>query len=296
MSNNRFYDEIMQLEESKDMQEILKRWKNFAHNRTKLPPNAPVVLPDMLWIAKSGYGKTNLLQLISEYLYEEKIMEFYGDVKYFEFSLAYCAPEQPFRSFEQFQDALLNAAGFRSEFRGVICVEIDEWMGHLRDKYFVDFLEYMSERSEKWHIIFVTECREQERLGKLEAMLDMYFRIDKVVFVLPETPVLCQHMEKYVNKYGFYFSEKAREILAETIDTLRNAEYFDGYKTLNMICTDLLYREFSSETFGGFEITADMVRYYAKDSDFIKRTKNNMKKKNRIGFVTEEEDDHAESF
>ena len=294
MPKSRFYEEIMQLEESKDMQDIIRRWENFSKNRAHLPSDVPVVIPDMLWIARSGYGKTNLLQLISEYLYEEKIIEFYGDVKYFEFSLAYCAPESDFRSFKSFQDALLNAAGFRNEYRGVICVDIDEWVLHIREKHFLDFLEYMAENSEKWHIIFVTECRDQEKLTKLEALLDVYFRIDKVCFVLPDTQTLCLHMERQLSKYGFSLQADAKDILIQTIDTLREGDYFDGYKTLNMLCTDLLYREFSSDSFNGFEITAETVRYYAKDSEFVRRTKNNMKKKNRIGFAMEEDTDNAE--
>ena len=74
MKENRFYSEIMNINESDDIKEIVKRWSNFSKNKPKLPYGSPIVLPDMLWIAKSGYGKTNLLRLISEYLYEENLI------------------------------------------------------------------------------------------------------------------------------------------------------------------------------------------------------------------------------
>ena len=79
-------------------------------------------------------------------------------------------------------------------------------------------------------------------------------------------------------------------ILFETIEELRKGKYFDGYKTLNMICADLIYREFSSDNFEGYVITAETVKYYSKDSEFVERTKTNIEKRNKIGYLSRGED------
>lgn len=286
MHDNRYYEEIMQLEECEDIKTILKRWSNFSKNKPKFSQGAPVVLPDMLWVAKSGYGKTNLLYLLTEYLYEEKLIEFYGDVKFFEFDLEYCKKDNQFKGFDRFNDVLLDAAGFRSEFKGVVCININEWVDHLEDKHFVDFMEYLSENSYEWHIIFVVDFHNEEKLKRLEAMLATYFRIDKVVFNLPDSRSLGDYMEQYLNNHGFELEKEAKEILLETVEELRKSKYFDGYKTLNMICADLIYREFSSDTFEGYVITAETVKYYSKDSEFVKRTKTNIEKRNKIGYLS----------
>lgn len=286
MHDNRYYEEIMQLEECEDIKKILKRWSNFSKNKPKFSQGAPVVLPDMLWVAKSGYGKTNLLYLLTEYLYEENLIEFYGDVKFFEFDLEYCKKDNQFKGFDHFNDVLLDAAGFRSEFKGVVCININEWVDHLEDKYFIDFMEYLSENSYEWHIIFVVDFHNEEKLKRLEALLTTYFRIDKVVFNLPDSKSLGDYMEQYLNNHGFELEKEAKEILLETIEELRKSKYFDGYKTLNMICADLIYREFSSDTFEGYVITAETVKYYSKDSEFVKRTKTNIEKRNKIGYLS----------
>ena len=286
MNENRFYNEIMELKESDDIKDILKRWNNFSKNRMYIPQGVPILLPDMLWIAKSGYGKTNLIRLISEYLYEEKLMEFYGDVKFIETELEYCPRDREFVSFKSFMDEVVRAAGFRDEFRGIVCVDITEWIDHINENYFIDFLEYLSENTDIWHIIFVVDCSDSKKLCRLEALLGIYFRIDKVMFRLPETFELCCYIEKYFKKYGFMIDKDAVDILAETIDELRDSRYFDGYKTLNMICSDLLYRLFSAENVDSYVITSDVVRYYDKDSDYIKRTKENIEKRRKIGYIS----------
>lgn len=282
--NNRFYEEIMLLKESDDIKKIVKRWDNFSRNKAKFETDAPLVLPDMLWVSKSGYGTTNLLGLLSEYMYEERIMEFYGDVKYLEFDLEYCPAEMPFTSFEKFKDAVQNAAGFRNEYKGIVCININNWINHVSERRFIQFLEYLSVNSDLWHIIFVADGSGKDKLEELEAVLSVYFRIEKAIFNLPDTQALYSYMEERIKKYGFVINEDAKSILIETINELRKSKYFDGYKTLNMICSDLVYREFSSDDFVSYKITKETAEYYSKKSDFVTKTKSNFEKRNKIGY------------
>ena len=281
---NEYYERIMSLNESDDIKNILKRWNNFSKNKIKLPHNVPVVLPDMLWITKPGYGKTNLLNLISEYLDSERLMEFYGDVKFFEYSLKYRTNERFEEEFNRFTGAILNAAGFRSEFKGVICIDIDEWIDHIDDRNFIWFLEYLSDNTYDWHVIFSVSSPKQNKIDKVEVLLSTYFRIEKVTFKMPETEELLEYIKDNVSMYGFNISEKALKILNETISELRDGKYFDGYKTLNMICTDLIYRIASQDEFDGYIITDKIVNCYSYNSEFIKKTKADLEKRNRIGF------------
>ncbi len=286
MNENRYYEEIMKLDECDDMKSILHSWQIFSNNIASLANKAAVVLPDMLWIVKSGYGKTNLLQLVTGYLYEEQLMEFYGDVKFFEYTLEHVPTSTADSLIDDFSLSLSDAAGFRSEFKGVVCVDISRWIDHLDDERFIYFLEYLSENSRYWHIIFSVDCGDKEKLEKLEALLDVYFRIEKVAFRLPKTESLCRFAEENLSKYGFTLEPDAKEILLETIEALRQGKKFDGYKTIEMICSDLIYREISSPDFGGYVITSETVSYYDKNSDFVRRTKNNIEKRRQIGYMS----------
>lgn len=292
MTENKYYTEIMSLTDCDDIKRIVNNWSNFSENKPNTPQYSPIVLPDMLWVAKSGVGTTKLLRLISEYLSSEKIMDFYGDVKYFEFNFEHFSGSSPYGPIEKFSDALLNAAGFRSDYRGIVCINISEWIDHFENKYFLRFLEYLSENSTDWHIVFLVNSIDDKKLNKLEAILGMYFRIDKAVFKYPDTEAFCDYIEKRLMNYGFSISDSAKTILSDTIDELRKSDYFDGYKTISMICSDLIYREFSSENFNGYTITDKSVEYYSKTSEFVKQTKYNIEKRNKIGFVLGEDGDN----
>lgn len=280
---NSLYEKIAEINPGEDVLKILKSWENFSKNKARFMTDAPVVLPDMLLVTKSGYGTTKLVTLLTEYLYTEGVMEFYGDVRFFEFKLGY-SKEASFGPMSEFKDALLTAAGFRNEFKGVVCVDISEWTNHINDKHFIDFLEYLSENSDPWHIVFVTDCNDKEKLKKLEALLCVYFRIDIAEIMLPDTALLVEYMKKRLEQYGFELDCDAEAILAETVDHLRKSKYFDGYKSLNMICSDLVYKAFSASEFTGRIINKDIAAFYSKDSEFVKRTKQNIEKRNSIGF------------
>ena len=74
---NQYYEKIMGLKEAEEYKVVVKRWQNLSDRIKTRPTDAPIILPDMLWVAKSGVGKTNLLKLTSEYLSSLKnIMEF----------------------------------------------------------------------------------------------------------------------------------------------------------------------------------------------------------------------------
>ena len=65
---NQFYTDIMNLKEVEEFKRVIKRWNILSENMRTKPMNAPIILPDMLWVAQSGVGKTNLLKLMAEYL------------------------------------------------------------------------------------------------------------------------------------------------------------------------------------------------------------------------------------
>lgn len=91
-----YYEEILKLKEAKYFSKIILKWDKLSENLSN-SKKVPLVLSDLLWISKSGVGKTHLLKIWSGYLFEKgNLLEFYGNLKYFEFMLDYCAPNVKF--------------------------------------------------------------------------------------------------------------------------------------------------------------------------------------------------------
>lgn len=280
---NKYYDEIMQLKGADEFKDIIRKWQNLSDNMNEHPSNEPVLLPDMLWVAKSGSGKTRMLSLLSDYLYSaENLMDFYGDVKYFEFLLSYCDPAKPFTELNRLVDEVSNAAGFRNEFKGIMFIDIDEWKQHFEEKHFISFMEFLSSGSDNWMIILSIDSDKDEDTHNLEAFISMFLRIEKISILPPSAEDLFHYLESGLFKYGLTLADDAKELLFATIEKLRSNKYFDGFKSIKMLYQDIVYTIFSVKKVDS--LTAAMLSEFSADSDYIKRISFNSEKIRKIGF------------
>lgn len=287
---NRNYDAIMQLIGADEFKLLIQKWDRLSANIKKNPPEKPVLLPSLLWIGKSGIGRTKLMSLMSEYLFSKgNLMDFYGDVKYFEFLLGYIPKDQPFTELQRLEDELNIAAGFRNEFRGAILIDIDQWMNHYDEIYFSSFMEYLSAHSDKWMIVLSVSDASQDNLHNLEAFLSMYLRLDKVTLALPGTDVLFTLVEKKLDEYGLKLDSSGQALLLKSIDALRSSPYFDGFKSINMLCQEIIYEHFSSERAANDVLYAEDLTDFAPESNYVKQAVQNSAKTYKIGFGREEE-------
>ena len=263
---------------------IVKKWQTLSDNMNEHPTDLPILLPDMLWFAKSGSGKSSILRLLSEYLYSAgNLMDFYGDVKCFEFLLSYCAPSEPFTELNRLIDEVGNAAGFRNEFKGIIYIDIDEWKDHYEEKHFVSFMEYLSGNSDNWMLILSINSDYKEKFHNLEAFISMFLRLEKISISHPKSEDLFDFLKDKLSNYGLELEEDAQALLLSTIETLRSNKYFDGYKSIKMLCQDIVYTVFSRKKTD--KLSAEMLKDFDSDSDYIKRTIFNSEKIKTIGFA-----------
>lgn len=283
-----YYEKILSLKEQDDFVNIVNKWKIFSDNIRKAPIDTSVVMPDMFWIAKSGSGKTYMLNMLAEFLAErENLIDFYGKCKFFEFLLGYCAPETSFSEIKRFMDEVTESAGFRSEFRGVVCIDVSEWIGHCEEKHFLSFLEFISAHSDKWVVVLLINEDESEDSKKLEAVVSMYLRIEKINIKMPSTEIFMEYIESFLRGYGISVAADAHSVLSQSVEQLRGNKYFDGYKTIKMISNELLYHSFSNKAERDLVIDLIDVEEFSYDSDFVKRIMINCENKRKIGFSGE---------
>ncbi len=281
----KYYEEIVNLKTAKDFTRIIKKWDKLSLN-IKTNNNVPMVLPDLFWVSKPGAGKTHLLKLLSEYLYSSRnLMDFTGNVKYFEFMLDYCQPEQRFTEIERMINEVSIAAGFRNNYKGIISVDIDEWVGHCEEKHFISFLEYLSSNSDDWLIVFNVASDNTSEIKRLESVLTMFFRIEKSYLQLPANKELLQFVIDRLASYDLIVDDSASNLLLKTIEKLRENKYFDGYKTLVMLCQDIVYEFFSAKSQEDSTISETHLVEFAPDSKYIERATWKSENKRKIGLI-----------
>lgn len=285
---NRYYNQLMNLQESAEFKQLITKWNTLSENIKNVPFTTPILLPDMFLIAKSGAGITNMLHCMAEYLSaQNNLMEFYGDVKFFEFNLSYAPPSGDFTDMKRLISEVSNAAGFRSEFKGIVHIEIDEWVSHYNEKHFISFMEYLADHSDKWLIVLSVSPDYGAAIHNLEAFLSMYLRIEKVTLTLPKTEDLFEDIQKKLYNYNLHLNADAKDLLYETIECLRKNPYFDGYKTIKSLCQDIVYTIYSTQITDSKVLTKEMLMDFSVDSSYVKRTIFNLEKVNKIGFFHE---------
>ena len=164
-----------------------------------------------------------------------------------------------------------NAAGFRSEYRGIVYIDVDEWREHFEEKHFVSFMEYLSDNSDDWLVVLSVSDDKPEQVKQMEAFASAYIRIERITIEPPTVQELTQYAKKLLEGYGVTLISQTEKVLSGSIGELCNNKYFDGYKTVKMLCEDIAYSLYTD----GFRkdkglIPSDLSKF-AKDSEYIQR-------------------------
>ena len=83
---------------------------------------------------------------------------------------------------------------------------------------------------------------------------------------------------------GFKLEDDAKTLLYASIEKLRKNKYFDGYKTIKMLCQDIIYYVFSSEEGVAQTISANMLNGFSQNSEYVNRMIGNIERTNKIGY------------
>lgn len=237
---------IMDFPGMDDIKQTVRRWEILRKNIGRIPPEAPVLLPEYLWVSKSGTGKTEMLHLIADYLDAAQLMPFNGLVKVIEYTMDYCDPDLHFGQLEDLIDALSASSGYHNEFKGILALNIDAWLEHLEEKHFVELLEFISDHNRSLLLILIV-WPDDRYLDQLESMLSVYLRISRIVIELPSAEVMIAFIEDRLSAYKCRMADETRSMLLDTISAVRDLDGFDGYKTLEFMAQDIVYNYYCSE-------------------------------------------------
>lgn len=264
---------------------LIEKWDRLNSNLEAESPNAPVFLPDIFLTSGSGRGNTMLLQLLTDYLMARpNLMKFYGDIPFFEFYLNYYDPNSYFDEIPRFIREVTHAAGFRNEFKGLILIEISEWMDHCTEKHFINFLEYLSDNSDNWLILLSLPDREPEKVERMLSVISAFLRLEVVNVAAPTDVELMAFLKEQLGLYGMTLLSDAEAILTETIRLLMQHEFYDGYKTVRNLGRDIVYSVYSNRRKRTGTLSARDVVSFSADSEYISQTVRKQQQFKHIGF------------
>jgi hypothetical protein len=280
------FDAIMELKGAEELKKECIRLETFLKNKathflTDLTP------PNYLWIIKRGGGNTTWLKEFAEFLYSKKAIEFCGIELFIEFKLEYNSPNAFFSELTRLDKTIAAFAGHNRYYKGLICINIDDWLAHTTEEHFIKLLEYLSSNNSRLLVIFCIQTEDKNFIKSVESALSSHMRLVSLSLRFPDAKELVELVEsRYIQKTGFSFTESAKKSFQDTIKELITCKNFNGFKSVFQLADAVLYDILASDLREKKQISAEMLSNYSKDSDYVKLLKNKIDTKT-IGFTNE---------
>lgn len=270
MAENAYYDQIMSLKGLSGLKDVVERWQRFSENIERFQAKQGLVLPDLVWIADNGIDKTSLLSLLTNYLDEaDNMIEFYGNVKYFEYYLEYVPEKNNFHEIQKLAEKIRDAAGFRSEYKGLLSIELGEWVGHFHEENFINLLKFLATMDDDIMFIFNIHNYDPEAVEQLLKTLVLFFRIEVIEMGLPDSEELGSYVKNEIQEYGLNLDSEAEAMVIATVNKLREDQYFAGYQMLDRLAADIVYSVYTSTPPYDGIVTKGMISAFAPDGMYV---------------------------
>ena len=270
MAENAYYDQIMSLNGLTGFKEVIERWERFSENIARYQAKQSLVLPDLLWVSDNGIDKTTLLSLLTNYLdTADNLIDFYGNVKYFEYYLEYVPDKNNFHEIEKLAEKIRDAAGFRSEYKGLLSIELGEWVGHFHEENFINLLKFLATVDDDIMFIFNIHNYDHEAVEQLMKILVLFFRIEVIEMNLPNSEDLGIYIKNEIQEYGLNLDPEAEEMVIATVNKLREEQYFAGYQMLDRLASDIVYSVYTSTPPYDGIVTKGMISAFAPDGIYV---------------------------
>lgn len=270
MAANAYYNEIMSLNGLNNFKDVIERWQRFSDNITRFHAKSGLVLPDLLWISDNGIDRSGLLKLLTNYLdTAENLVSFYGTVKYFEYYLEYVPDKNNFHEIAKIAEKIRDAAGFRSEYKGLLSIELDEWVGHFHEENFINTMKYLASMEDDIMFIFNIHNYDQEAVNDLMGLLVLFFRLEAIEMNLPDSEELATYMKHEIQEYGLNLDADAEEMIIASVNRLREDQYFAGYQMLDRLAEDVVYSVYTSTPPYDGIVTKGMITAFAPDGIYV---------------------------
>lgn len=270
MAENMYYDQIMSLKGLSGFKEVIERWERFSENITRYQAKQSLVLPDLVWVSDNGIDKTGLLSLLTNYLDEaDNMVEFYGNVKYFEYYLEYVPDKTNFHEIQKLAEKIRDAAGFRSEYKGLLSIELGEWVGHFHEENFINLLKFLATMDNDIMFIFNIHNYDPEAVEQLMKILVLFFRIEVIEMSLPDSEELGAYIKNDIQEYGLNLDPEAEAMVIATVNKLREDQYFAGYQMLDRLAADIVYSVYTSTPPYDGIVTKGMISAFAPDGMYV---------------------------
>lgn len=137
------------------------------------------------------------------------------------FKLPYVPPYEQFKLLRQLILRVRQNTGLRSEYRGIVALDVTEWLGHESEEYFTVLLKFLYDHSHSWNsVMLLSNPTEQQRLRFTQTCAQLITPRLQDVTLFNDEQLLTQLLEEQVHSHGCITSRTAITALAQAMTQL----------------------------------------------------------------------------
>lgn len=221
------------------MNKIKKKWR-WA--RKQYGADCVRCIPVPLISAGALADAEKMTEELADYLYKAKILgkTSAGHEDYLFFPVPYTSQhDRDFYLIQDLYDLLRSAGGYYGPYRGVLLVDVTEWVGHFKEKYFDIFLSYLADlRMDGILPFFYVDSRKAEAdMNMLGAVISSYLLSIPIIFDAEELREVAVSM---LADQGVRMDDSALEYLRTFLQEASRSPLFHGTESVGHICESIL--------------------------------------------------------
>lgn len=228
--------------------EPLKKWVNETQliaSRFKNLINEAGVYQNQFFLLSinRGNGLSTILNIMANTLETAGLFRFSGKTKVYELSYPYSNHEEVcYKHLSHLQSSIHNLQYKGSPFRGIVAINIEEWIDHLYDKTFDEFLNLICQLKEDVLFAFTVPYSDEDTLEKIHTKLDDLVNTRVMKFVPPSDKQYYNFFVSCLQRVELSVSEDAYSPFLYKLTMERNDGRFYGFNTVKKIADEVLYQ------------------------------------------------------
>lgn len=201
--------------------------------------------------------------LIKKMAEEEKINNphaFAGKEACVYFKMPYIPPCDPFKELRRLILRIHENTGLRANFKGVVAIEVSEWIGHEREDYFSVLLKYLYDHRSFWRIAVILNNCTPNQINRFISSCARYItpRLFNVNLFSDQDTLCCMIRQEFAQQ-GKTITQDAAELMAEA---MARSDLKDA-RSLTLI--ERSVEETISFAGNSKSVTSDIIRDYLMD-------------------------------
>lgn len=267
-----------------DLISTSEKWESLRKQNEKAGKRL-VVLPNYFLIYKTPISSSTIFPPLVKYLKESGLMEFEGEISYYEVILTYSAPEEAgFPSLLSLYDTYAySLSRFGHAYKGILIVDISEWIeaDATTSEKFSAFLAFMSDIDNDTLVFFTSHCGDDSKNEAAYPSLAASSRLDKIVINAISAQEGMELLETSLNRRNYSLSDEAKEALKEAVQVVSSNDKSSDI-ALKELVNDIIYEKCTSSNFMDAIIHKEDVKRFASGGEWLRLHKS--KKQKGIGF------------